>query len=169
MKSKRAYYIFCFLFAIFISQTHAFGEVSKKTPDDVYVLTEEVVVNFEALRKKMEISTPVKQPEYEKVTTADATIMQTYKILEQLGLLQKREGLSAPVPIPNKPAGKITPKEVYHVVEIIISEYKVLASELNMPDYVTNNTSVKGKTPSDVYQRLLYAERLLISINESYK
>jgi hypothetical protein len=157
------------------------GEEGKYTPDDVFILAEEIIVNFDELRKHLGITSKIEDPVYKEGKKPTDTIKQAEKIIEQLKLLQKRAGVP-PASLPKISTKDIRPEDVYNVAEIIIAEYISLASEIGLPEYISLaseigmpdyytgiDVSVKGKTPSDVLLKLEYAESQLESIINSYK
>ena len=124
------------------------------TPNETYVLSEEIQNKVKIILEKIKLTHKVQVPHVSSKTPRDV-FMLTIKLFDRIKCVQKRLNIeNSNIIIPKEK--NITPNTVYNALRIlnasmneILIDLKIDGSELRQ-----NYRSVKGKTPTDVYRSL---------------
>jgi len=130
----------------------------KKTPNDVYGVTQEILEKLNTLKGIRGISKQAKKPPYIYGLEPIHAYQKGIEAIEKAMRLKEQSGFF-PSQVPNSPIRKITPSEVYELVlrlDGIVTLLLKKFGDKNVENYVykLNKPVYINKTPSDVYNNL---------------
>lgn len=128
------------------------GDISR-TPSDVYHLTESLAEYTRSLRRFYDVTIPWPEPRQQNNKAPRHVLQKALEILKKINRLRQIKGVGS-ISIPLYPSRRITPNEVFDMVERLNAE-AVLLLPLEERE-ITNEPKIQilNKTPNDVYQAL---------------
>jgi hypothetical protein len=136
------------------------------TSNDVYHEVQRIVHELKLIRERLHITTPVEPPSFEPHKEPEDVLVVARRIIALLSLAQDRAGMDAMLPERTPLGGAIKPNDVFNEIKVILAELISLKVHLNISTAVLEMEFSTDRTPSHVYQEMLYARRLLESILE---
>lgn len=134
------------------------SETLKKTPNDVYAVTEEIIHKLEILKGLKGISKKANIPPFIHGLEPIHAYQKGIEAIEKAMKLKEQSGFY-PSQIPTSPIRKITPSEVYEltlrldgIITLLLHRYGYEKADNYV--YKLDKKTFTDKTPSDVYNNL---------------
>lgn len=132
-----------------------------QTPNDVYRMASYAVAHIQRLQHKLGYQSHAVQPARIPDLKPVDVIEQARTLLATISQLKKRAGIfGSGLPVARHDA-IVTPNDVFNLVSVIIAELIDVEIHLGISNQLALPAVTHDKTPSDVYQQLQFAERLL--------
>jgi len=133
-----------------------------QTPDDVFQMARFVVAHIQRLQQKLGVQDPIVSPPplIPHLKPADVFV-QAESVLSTIAQLKQRAGIfGTSLPVAEED-GVVTPNDVFNLVSVLLADIVEVEIHLGITTQLPLPSGVKGKTPSDVFQQLAYANKLL--------
>jgi len=144
------------------------GYTQNITPSLVYQQTDRIIGEIRLIRKQKSVVDTPRDPGKQIKKFPLHVFTKGLEVLRKISRLQKELAMTS-VEIPLIPLKKITPREVYHLTEIILEELRNIKSKFGIKKSITTPTFVKGKSPANVYENLWRASFLMDGLTSSIK
>ncbi len=127
---------------------------TQRTPDDVYAKTLLIRSQVEQIRSLYDIESPWPKVPVQINKKPSHVLQKCFEVMEKINRLRRIEDLGE-ITIPAYPARRITPLEVYELVQRLEQElWLILEYKHNIAPYSLSHEKIIGKSPNDVYQKL---------------
>jgi len=126
------------------------------SPVDVYREAQRIIAEVKLLQEYLNVDPHVKEPPFQPGKTSGDVIIIAQIIINLIGDIQRWANMKRTAKSSEMELTDVTPNEVYNEVGIILSEIISLKIHLNLFKIVEEE-----ETPSHVYQKMVYAHRLL--------
>lgn len=132
----------------------------KKTPSHVYQNTERLLREIVLLREAKSVTGAIREPgvQYNKLPLH--VYAKGMEVREKISTLRQVSGLAA-LETERIPIRKITPGDVFSMVERLITELRPVKGNLGAGQKIAEPRFLDKKTPSDVYQNLWKASNAM--------
>ncbi|MCP4255141.1 MAG: hypothetical protein GY775_17390 [Candidatus Scalindua sp.] len=135
---------------------------ANKTPSDVYAKVILLKKEVDVLRKISDINEEWPVVEKQIGKSPRHVLQKTLEVLDKINRLRRIREMG-PITVPPYPSRKISPNEVFDMVERLVDEVRLFIPDIKPEEEEEDGKaqSVKRKTPNDVYRELWGVSRAI--------